>query len=159
MVELFFILLVAGLMLFGAEIFVPGGILGTFAGLFLLGAIICGFIAYPAYGGWIAVGILCLVGVAVFLWIKIFPGTPLGRSMTVLTNLADSKGTAAGLDGLVGKQGIATSDLRPGGFAEIDGKRCDVITEGGMIDRGRPVVVTRIGSNRVVVREATEGKD
>lgn len=149
--ELFFILLVAGLILVGAEVFVPGGILGAMGALALLGAVVLGFVAFPAYGLWIALGMVVLVGVAFLLWIKIFPGTRMGKSMTVATDLADSKATQAGLTELTGKVGVATSDLRPGGFAEIEGRRRDVITRGEMIARGESVVVLEVESNRIVV--------
>ena len=151
--ELFFILLVAGLLLIGAEIFVPGGILGAIGAAALLGAVVCGFIAFPSFGLWIAMGIIVLVGAAIFLWIKIFPRTNIGRSMTVSMDLAESKGTESGLEDLTGKEGITTSNLRPGGFAEIEGKRRDVITRGEMIAGGQPVVVIEVEANRIVVKE------
>ena len=155
MTELFFILLVAGLILIGAEIFVPGGILGALGALALLGAIALGFLTFPAYGGWIAMGIVLLVGVALLLWIKIFPGTRIGKSMTVSNDLADSKATESGLAELLGNEGLTSSELRPGGFAEIEGKRRDVITRGEMIANGQPIVVVKVESNRIVVKEAS----
>jgi len=151
-VELFFMFLIAGLLLVGAEIFVPGGILGIMGGLALLGAIIAGFVAFRGYGGWIAFSIVFLVGIAMFLWIKIFPNTRIGRRMTVSTDLAASKGTQSGLQELMGRQGTALSSLRPSGFARIDGKRVDVITQGEMLSKGDTVVVVDVESNRVVVR-------
>jgi len=150
--ELFFMLLIAGLLLVGAEIFVPGGILGIMGGLALLGAIIAGFNAFPDYGWVIAFSIVFLVGIVMLLWIKIFPSTGIGRRMTVSTDLSASKGTQAGLEDLVGKQGTALSSLRPGGFARIDGKRVDVITQGEMLSKGDTVLVVDVESNRVVVR-------
>ena len=152
-VQLFIILLVSGLFLFGAEIFVPGGVLGVIGGLAILAAIVTGFSAFgPVLGGYIAFAILVLMGIAITLWIRLFPNSPFGRKMTVLTNLKTSKGTQDGLSDLVGKTGETLSALRPGGFALLDGKRIDVVTLGEMIAKGEPVVVTRVEGNRVVVR-------
>jgi len=150
-VTLFFILLLSGLVLMGVEIFVPGGVLGALAGLALVGAIVTGFIAFPAAGPFIAVGIIVLTGVAVAAWIRIFPRTQFGRRMTVSTDLSTSKAPAADLEGLVGKQGEALSDLRPAGFARVAGRRIDVVTQGELIARGERVQVLRVEGARVVV--------
>lgn len=152
MVQLFFIMLVAGLILIGAEIFVPGGILGAMGAVALLVAIVSGFIAFPAFGAYIALGIVLLVGAVFVLWIKIFPKTSIGRRMTVSNDLSEFKATAAGLDDLVGLEGETMSDLRPSGFAIINGKRVDVITLGGMVSKGDSIRVIDVESNRVVVR-------
>jgi len=152
-VELFFILLIAGLVLIGAEIFVPGGILGIAGAVALLGAVITGFFVFPQYGGWVALGVLFLAGLAIYLWVRFFPSSGVGKRMTVLGDLRESKGTDARLKDLLGKEGAALSGLRPSGFAEIDGRRVDVITRGEMLDKGTPLRVIQVESNRVVVTE------
>jgi membrane-bound serine protease (ClpP class) len=55
---------------------------------------------------------------------------------------------------LVGRIGLALTDLRPSGTVSIDGERIDVVTEGPWIERGAQVVVLRAESYRHVVREA-----
>lgn len=149
--QLFFILLVAGLMLIGAEVFVPGGVMGALGGMALLAAVILGFAGFPAAGPFIAVGILFLVGIVIVLWIKIFPGTPLGKRMTVAGSLRTSKGTDDHLGQYLDKEGIAVSDLRPSGLARIDGKRVDVITRGEMISREESIRVVAVESNHLIV--------
>lgn len=151
---LFFASLIAGLIFVGAEIFVPGGVLGTVGGIGLLMAIVLGFQAFPDAGPFVAVGIIMLTGLAIILWIRIFPGTPLGRRMTVSRDLGESKGTETGLADLVGKTGEALSSLHPGGFARIDGRRIDVVTQGGMIEKGDALKVVEVEGNRVVVAKA-----
>ena len=157
--EIFFTLLIAGLILIGAEIFVPGGILGIMGGLALFGAVVLGFMAFPGCGAWIAIGILGLVGVIIVLWVKIFPRTELGKRMTVSTDLKTWKATNPGLESLSGKEGVASSELRPAGFAEIEGRRVDVVTRGEMISAGSTVRVLDVESNRVVVAEIDPGKE
>jgi membrane-bound serine protease (ClpP class) len=152
--EFFWILLLGGLMLLGAEVFVPGGILGAFGMLALVGACAVGFLAFPGYGPPVAVGIVVLAGLALVVWIRMFPRSGLGRRMTVSRDLRDAKATADGLGGLVGAEGQAVSDLRPSGFALIGGRRLDVITQGGMISKGTAVRVVLVEGNRVVVRAA-----
>jgi len=156
LIQLYIILVVAGLFLVGAEIFVPGGILGVMGAIALLLAVILAFPVFgPLWGMVSAVSIIVLVGVVMVLWIKIFPRTSLGKRMTVSTDLHDSKATEDGLSELLGKTGQATSELRPSGFAVIDGRRTDVVTEGEMISKGDTVKVIEVEGNRVVVAKAT----
>lgn len=151
-IQIFAVLLVSGLLLLGAEIFVPGGVLGAIGGFLLLGAVVAGFPAFPGYGHLVAIAILFLVGIAIALWIRIFPRSLVGQSMTVSENESNFSAAQDGLKELLGAHGEAKSALRPGGYAMINGRRIDVVTQGGMIDRGTPIEVINIASNRVVVK-------
>ncbi len=54
---------------------------------------------------------------------------------------------------LLGRQGVALSDLRPAGVARIDGHRIDVVTDGDWLAAGDPVtVISDEGYRRVVER-------
>lgn len=53
---------------------------------------------------------------------------------------------------LTGATGVALSDLRPAGVAEIEGRRTDVVTEGEYVAAGEPVEVLRDEGYRRVVR-------
>jgi membrane-bound serine protease (ClpP class) len=53
---------------------------------------------------------------------------------------------------LVGRDGIASSYLRPAGVATIDGQRVDVLTEGDFVPAGSAVTVTRVEGARIFVR-------
>jgi membrane-bound serine protease (ClpP class) len=54
---------------------------------------------------------------------------------------------------LRGATGVAISALRPGGVAEIDGERVDVVSQGDYITAGEPIeVVADEGYRRVVRR-------
>lgn len=156
--QIFSTLIISGLMLVGAEVFVPGGILGFIGAILLFVAIIIGYNIYgPAVGTIIAGLIIVLVMIVIILWVKFFPKTKIGQQMTVSNNLSESKATETGLNELLNKEGEAVSELRPGGFAKIDGKRVDVVTQGEMIEKGESVRVIEIKGNRVVVRR-TENK-
>jgi len=49
------------------------------------------------------------------------------------------------------------SDLRPGGFALIDGQRVDVVTQGDYIPAGEPVEIILDEGYRRVVRRLASG--
>jgi membrane-bound serine protease (ClpP class) len=54
---------------------------------------------------------------------------------------------------LQGATGMAISMLRPGGVAEIEGQRVDVVSEGGYIEAGEPIeVIADEGYRRIVRR-------
>ena len=54
---------------------------------------------------------------------------------------------------LLNGTGVALTQLRPSGTASINGQRVDVVTEGGLIERGTAVKVVAVEGARVVVRE------
>ncbi len=53
---------------------------------------------------------------------------------------------------LLGAKGLSTTTLRPSGIAEINGKRVDVVSDGGYIQAHTPVEVVRVEGGKVVVR-------
>jgi membrane-bound serine protease (ClpP class) len=151
--ELFLIFVVVGLLLLALEVIVPGGILGAFAGLSLVGAMLTGFIAFGAEGGLIAAfGVVVLCGVILAMWIKVFPDTPMGRVLTLRRDEKTFRSSDITLESLSGKGGVAQTKLRPGGIALIDGHRADVVSESGYIDAGATIKVVRVEGNRIVVR-------
>lgn len=66
-------------------------------------------------------------------------------------DIGAAEATEKGIGALLGKEGTATSELRPAGVAEIEGRRVDVVTQGGMIAEGDRVRVAEVEGNRVVV--------
>jgi len=56
-------------------------------------------------------------------------------------------------DELLGKEGLATSDLRPAGLATINNQRVDVVTEGGYIPNGSKIKVIDVSGTRIVVKK------
>ena len=53
----------------------------------------------------------------------------------------------------MGQKGVALTPLRPAGTALIDGKRYDVVSDGGFITGNTSVEVVPTEGTRVVVRE------
>ena len=63
--------------------------------------------------------------------------------------------TTLGLEGSIGKQGIAESDLHPSGWVLLGDLKVFVVSEGEFIGKGLTVKVLSVDGNRVVVREVT----
>ena len=54
---------------------------------------------------------------------------------------------------MLGMEGVTLSILVPGGIADFDGNRVDVVTQGEMIEKGIRVRVIDVSGNRVMVEE------
>jgi len=89
--------------------------------------------------------------------VRYMAGTPLlGRLVLAGAETAESGyvvGSAARRD-LVGKRGVALSNLRPAGRAEIGGETMLVVADSEFIESGVAVVVTEVRGNKVVVSRA-----
>ena len=127
---------------------------GMIAGLVGLGCLIAGVVvAYTEFGvrtgNLVLVIVLAGVVVGTLCWMRYLPDSPMAR-------LFISRGTIGNIGAerpdLVGHNGTALTVLRPCGTALIEGKRVDVVSEGGLIPKGSPIKVIATEGLRVVVR-------
>ena len=132
------------------------GILALFAALVMS---VIGSGATPEFfmlaGGRMLLSLLVAL-VASFALLRFMPRLPFGRQLILHSGLGTGHehGSAPASDlRWLGKHGRTTSPLRPAGIAEIEGARVDVVSEGGMIEPGTPIEVTRVDGNRIVVRQ------
>lgn len=155
-IEVYIVLLVAGLFMLGLETIVPGGVLGVIGVVALIIAAVIGFSIFPAPWGMMnALGILILTGITLYIWVKYFPKTIAGK---ILTLSEDTKTYKANIvhDELVGKEGVAATTLRPAGIAKIDGNRVDVVAEGRWIEQDAPIKVVSVSGHIITVRQTAE---
>ena len=157
MTHLYLVLLIAGVLLIGAEVFVPDGILGTIGALFLFGASAISFMNFQFDAAALALaGTIALVCISVFLWVRLFPKTPVGKRMMISDDLKAAHATDESLPALLGARGKIISELRPSGYAEIDGRRIDVISASGdVIPIETDVEVVKVEGYRVLVEPTT----
>jgi len=141
------VLFTMGLVLIFAEILLPGAIMGILGFGMVVGSIYLGFRVGQGLGVTLLVLGAATVPVFAVLWYHV-----LSKKFAVRRTLEDASSAERGLSELIGKQGVSTTNLRPSGMAEIDGKRIDVVTDGEMIDKGTRVEVVEVEGNRVVVR-------
>jgi membrane-bound serine protease (ClpP class) len=80
---------------------------------------------------------------------KYLPKTHAFQSITLAATSPDPKDSSE----LVGLEGIARSDLRPGGTAMIGDRRMDVVTYGNYISQGASIRIVETHGNRIVVEE------
>lgn len=153
MVNLIVALVLFGFLLLIVELFIPGMIVGIIGGLLLGTAVVLGYLEFGIFGGtflMVGVGLLSLVGF--LIWMRIFPKTPIGRRLT-LDSVVKGPGEFPDLRGLLGKEGVAVTQLRPAGTALVEGRRVDVWADGSFVEAGKPLRVVHVEGAKVVVRQ------
>jgi membrane-bound ClpP family serine protease len=144
-------LLILGAILLFLETLLPGMIAGITGCLCLMAAVILGYrdFGYQT-GSLILAGVLVGLVIGTWCWLKFFPDSRLGKKFI-------SQGSSGELGvekpELLNGTGVALTQLRPSGTASINGQRVDVVTEGGLIERGTAVKVVAVEGARIVVRE------
>lgn len=144
-----------GFILLLIEVFTPGfGITGI-SGIILL--IIGCYSAAKLSLFWgiltTLVSILLVVG-----FFKLFSRSFIWKKIRLDSQESKEKGFSSSddLSGLLNKNGVALTALRPSGIALIDGKRVDVTADGVFVDKDKKIKVTAVEGNKVTVKEKTE---
>lgn len=141
-------LFVIGMALAVAEFFLPGAIMGLIGLVCVLASIYLAFHQEMTVLGWSLVGITIVsVPVFVLLWVKV-----LNRVLAMKETQQGTTSATVEDKGLMGKEGVALTQLRPSGVARFGDRKVDVVSDGEMIDRDTRVKVIEVRSNRVVVR-------
>lgn len=165
------LLFVAGLCFVLMEIFVlPGfGIFGLGGGAMMIASLVLASLTFflPHSQQDLdelarAVGIVAVAGAGMILCVlagrRFLPEAPLFRRIVLAPPEPDRQAeleereSLADFSHLIGAHGVAKTDLRPAGKAEIDHQLIDVIAETEPLDRGTPIEVVDAHANRVVVR-------
>lgn len=151
-INLYITLLLAGFILIGTEIFIPGGILGIIGSAAWISAAVVGWRSFPPPWNMVSAFALLFVGILTFVvWIKYFPKSRVGRSLSLADSTEDYKAHTAH-DGLeVGMTGEAVSTLRPSGIAKFDGRRVDVVADGEWIEAGQAVRISSTADGHISV--------
>jgi len=144
----------AGAVVLMAEVLLPsGGVLSIIA---------AGLFVYSIYLAFTSIsfdaGVMLIMADIVILPILAIIGLKaLGRSPLALrSSLQKSDGVVSydeKLSDLVGKEGVAVTNLRPSGTVRIENRRIDVVTRGDFIEKGAAVEVVKVEGSRVVVKQ------
>lgn len=111
--------------------------------------------------GWIILlaAFVC-VPVLILLGLKVLPKTPFGRRMILAESHKKLEPIGGKIEisdesfsGLKDQCGVAVTELRPSGIAEINGKRYSVVSEGEMINPSVEIIVKEVEGNNIIVRK------
>lgn len=158
------ILLVAGLVFIGAELFQPG--FGVFGILGIISLVISVILRCVDGGGnlWVnlfgmLLFILILTGIELLVMIFLMKKGIILRKGFIEKGTAVSKDRSDGTEDysiLLGKQGEAVTDLRPAGKASFDGICYDVDSRGVFLEKGDKVEVVKTEGVVVYVKKVEE---
>ncbi|TWU32974.1 NfeD family protein [Novipirellula artificiosorum] len=149
------------------EFFVPsGGLVGVAAVVSVVAAIAVAF-AHSASAGLTLLLIVAATTPMVFIGvIRVWPHTPIGRR---ILNRRPGQVSATGtqrrlpdgtpLDQLVGRIGVAKTDLLPSGLVCLGSQRLDAVSMGMPIDAGSRVRVTKIEAGKIHVRPVSDEEE
>jgi membrane-bound serine protease (ClpP class) len=90
---------------------------------------------------------------------RYLPKSTLFRKMELVASTNTAEGYTASLGeakALLGVAGIAETNLRPSGKGRFGDKLVDVVTEGDLIERGKPITIVEVQGSRVVVKTAAQ---
>ena len=160
-----------GVILLGVELFViPGfgvtGIIGLILVLISMVMSMTGPAGVPGVPWWtqaqfeqamqtLGIALAGSILLAVLIFRFILPRTPLWNIISLGAAETRSRGFAVtSRMELLGRTGAAKTMLRPVGKAEIEGEVLNVVSDGGLIQKGEKIRVVSVDGNRVeVVRE------
>lgn len=156
-------LLLLGVMLVFLEIFIPsGGILSVLAASSILASIGLAFSDSMMTGSVMLLSATVLVPVAISAAVKWWPHTPLGK--LILAKRPESEEEVLPdtdeyhREKLIGKSGMAKSDLLPSGDVRVDGRVYDAVSNGMAINKGQLIRVVDVHTQRLVVRPLTDAE-
>jgi len=149
-------LLGAALLLVVVEVLIPSaGVISLVA----TGAAITGVVALFKVSVWWGIaGILAVIvlgPMAALFGLNLLPSTPMGRKILFGQSGEDpvSKGGGPGpFDALVGREGVALTDLHPVGTVKVGSERVEALSETAWIPAGTSVRVTSADGLSVKVR-------
>lgn len=149
-----YLFLFSGILLIYLEFYLPGAVFGTVGGLLVLVAIFQSFMFYESTWAVIAFSALAFALVAAVIKFALWQIPRLKSGMSIYSS-GDQQGYQASTFDLkaIGKKGVVLSDLRPGGYIEIDGVQHQALSESGYLVKGTPVKVIRGEGDSLIVKE------
>ncbi len=153
MIGLSIIFAIAGLLLIFAEFYLPGGIVGGIGGLLM----ISGFVIFASTDIgpiWIFAYVIIAAALLTITIRLALHRIQSSKSKNTLYLNQDQEGFRASSfdEDLIGKQGIATSSLKPSGHIQIDGKHYQAVSLGRFIEKETPIEIVRGEGARFIVK-------
>lgn len=149
------VFLIAGFVLVGIEMVIPGfsvpgvsGIICLIAGVFLLADTV-------VEGVFITVVVLALLGIIMAVMLSLLSKGKFRSPIIMEEEQKRTEGylSSSDLKFLLGKKGIAMTDLRPVGVGQFDGVNFDVMSEGNYILKDKGIEIIKVEGSKILVKE------
>ena len=147
-----------GIALMVVEVVIPGGLLGTLAGMTLAGGVVAAFLEFGSVGGSIATGLALLIAaVTLYFEFVLLPKTRLARKFSMAeTNSGRSQPDVAERDSVLDREAVAVTTLAPSGYVELAGRRYEAFCRSGHAAAGSRMRIVDIDNFRLVVTQIKE---
>ncbi len=151
------LLFIAALGLIALEIFIPsGGVLGILAALALIASLAVAFSGGTMTGTAMLIVTIVVVPTVLAVAVRWWPHTPIGRLIVLQTpesedDVLPDTPEYRSLNALVGKRGVAKTKMLPSGVIVIDDETYDAMADSMAVERGQPIRVTAVRTNRILV--------
>lgn len=148
-------LLIIGFSLVFLEMHIPGfgvpGILGAICLILAVTLTAQNFAQALVMG----LGIAAILGIMLGVVLTFFAKGKLFKPLVLSEEQKKEHGyiSSSDLDYLLGKEGIAITDLRPAGSVDIDGVKFDVISDGEYISRGTKIEIFKVSGVKLLVKK------
>lgn len=149
------ILMIAGFILVGIEMVLPGFSFPGITGIVCLVVSIFINAQTVEEGIIITIVIVAILGVMLAVILGLLSKGKLAKPIILSEELNTEKGyiSSKDLNYLLGKEGIASTDLRPSGIGDFEGINFDVITSGNYIVKGTPIIIAEVKGSKLIVKE------
>ena len=149
------VLLIAGFVLVGIEMVVPGFGLPGISGIISLVLGIVLTAKSVSAGIIMAIIVIVILGIMLAVAMTLLGSKKMKSPMVLREDVKGEQGflEASDLEYLVGKEGIASTDLHPAGKGIFDGIEFDILSTGRYIKKGEKIYIRRIKDNKLIVAE------
>ncbi|MHC1749396.1 MAG: NfeD family protein [Cellulosilyticaceae bacterium] len=148
------LLLIAGFVLIGIELKMPGISFPGIAGTLCLAVSVVLTADTVIEGAIMTVAILAVLGVMLGIMLWLLAKGKLIKPIILTEQQTKTEGyiSSSDLQYLLGKEGIALTDLRPSGMGSFDGIKIDVISEGQYIVKDTNIIIHQVIGSKIVVK-------
>lgn len=149
------LLLIVGFVFIGIELTAPGISVPGILGMICLVVSVFLTADNAVEGAIMTIGILAILGVmlGVMLWLL-----AKGKIMKPIILTAEQKKehgyiSATDLEYLLGKEGVALTDLRPSGIGTFEEVKLDVISDGQYILKDTKIIIHQVKGSKLIVKQ------
>lgn len=159
------LLFVIGVILLIVEVFItPGfGLIGSVGIVLMIAGLFLGLISDFPVINWVDISNATIqlaltfigTGILIAIVLKFLPKTELFSNLILSKNIDSTSGYISNepfVVELVGKQGIAFTDLRPSGAVIVDEQKIDAVSESEFIPKNSKIKIIKVEGSKVVVR-------
>lgn len=148
------ILLVLGFVLIAIELTAPGISVPGIAGTICLVISVILTADSVEEGVIMTLAILAVIGVMLGIMLWLLAKGKLVKPIILTDEQTKTEGyiSSSDLEYLLGKEGVALTDLRPSGVGSFDGINFDVISESQYVVKGTEIVIYKVEGSKLIVK-------